>query len=143
MYWRCMCPKYIHVCRQTTSFIEISIEAGILLRGNGVLPAMLVACTRVCLQFNQVLLYLSLLPSFSPYTLPTFLSYYTLYTHFQLPTSPISRSEKSLFSSQVDGVALLSPCQVLRLRRGSSRLQRVHSASGWSSVTCRCSLMGR
>jgi hypothetical protein len=46
----------------------------------------------------------------------------------------LSLSRKTLFGIWVDGVALLPPHQVLRPRRGSSCLQRFHSASGWSSV---------
>ena len=55
----------MHVNRQTTSFIDISTEAGILLGGNGAPCAMPVSLTHVCLQLDSVLLVSNPLPSHS------------------------------------------------------------------------------
>ena len=43
IFWNILNETIIFNIRQTTSFIELSIEAGILLGGNGALRAMLVA----------------------------------------------------------------------------------------------------
>ena len=117
---------------QTNSFIENSIEAGILLGGNGILHAMVVAraVARVTLAAYQLLIICdhSLFRSYP-------LSHYASYSMLTLTwSSLLSLARKSLFSIWVDGVVLLPPHQVLRPRRGSSCLQRFHSASGWSSV---------
>ena len=117
---------------QTNSFIENSIEAGILLGGNGILHAMVVAraVARVTLAAYQLLIICdhSLFRSYP-------LSHYASYSMLTLTwSSLLSLARKSLFSIWVDGVVLLPPHQVLRPRRGSSCLQRFHSASGWSYV---------
>ena len=81
------------------ALLKFSIEAGILLWGNGVSHAMLVARTLTLLRFNQVLLSLGLLLPSHPTPHRRSLSYCTLYTHSLLPSSPYSRSGKILFSS--------------------------------------------
>ena len=114
--------------RQTNSFIENSIEAGILLGGNGILHAIMVAraVARVTLAADQLLIICDHL-LFRSYSL----SHYTNYSMLTLTwSSQLSLARKVLFSIWVDGVVLLPLHQVLRPRRGSSCLQRVHSASG-------------
>ena len=54
------------ICRQTASFNDFSIEAGILLRGNGVPHAMLDIHMLLAREVFQMLLFLSLLNSLIP-----------------------------------------------------------------------------
>ena len=110
---------------QTTSFIDKSIEAGILLGGNGAPRAMPVSLALSHSQFGSVF---PSRPSHSISTLPLYPSL-QLFTRLSLLTILFERARsKSLFSNEVDGVALL-PYQVLFLRQGSSCLQRVYSAA--------------
>ena len=134
------CYKHLRN-RQTNSFIENSIEAGILLGGNGILHAIMVAraVARVTLSADQLLIICdhSLFRSYP-------LSHYADYSMLTLTwSSLLSLARKVLFSIWFDGVVLLPLHQVLRPRRGSSCLQRVHSASGWSSVVHWSCLVGR
>ena len=83
----------------------------------------------------QMLLLLDLLNSLLP--TPTHVPYVlhvlrSLSLSNNSPLCPLPL--KRLFSSHTDGVVLLSPLQVLRFFRGSSRLQRVHNSSCPTSV---------
>ena len=135
----CMC-RYC-TDRQTNSFIENSIEAGILLGGNGILHAIMVAraVARVTLSADQLLIICDH-SRFRSYPL----SHYADYSMLTLTwSSLLSLARKVLFSIWVDGVVLLPLHQVLLPRRGSSCLQRVHNASGWSSAVHWSCLVGR
>jgi len=84
------------------------------------------AVARVTLAADQLLIICDHL-LFRSYSL----SHYTNYSMLTLTwSSQLSLARKVLFSIWVDGVVLLPLHQVLRPRRGSSCLQRVHSASG-------------
>lgn len=136
-------PIITHYYRQTISFTESSIEAGILLCGNGAHSAIRVSLALVCTRLNLVLLLQapsSVIPYHYPISLP--LTQLSISTAVSLG----ARAQKSLLrdGAQVDGVALFHTHYVLRLHRGSSCFQRLHSIAWWLLICIlRDCLVGR
>ncbi len=106
--------RYFHLDRQTTSFNDFSIEAGILLRGNGVPHAMLVIHMLSCAVF-QMLLFHSLLNSLIPTPTRSFLTAYLTLTHIQ--------------ETHLSALSLVKDCLAVRLMASFSSARFRSSAS--------------